>query len=468
MKKFVNIILVVFILFVANGCEKYIDGWDESPNSPTSVTPGLLLSSSEVAVFATYEGQLARTATIWVQQLTGTDFQMTNVNTYFVLEGDNVNEWEVVYTDGLSSLNELINTFGDENPWYAGIAKTLKAMLMGIATDIWGDVPLREAALGLGGEEFFSPNFDPQQQVLQDIQDMLDDAIVDLNKPEGDNIELPGTDDFIFNGDVNQWLKVAYALKARYHNRLYGSDASGSATAALAAIQNADMTGPEDDANTAHGPVANTYNQWYAFQINRGNYIKMSDYFVTMLQEMNDPRLPFYAAPDDNGEYTGTPITSDEVSTSNIGTYIASQEAPAKLISYVEVKFIEAECEYRLGNMGPAADAHNAAVIASIEQVTGEAAPQDYIDANASEDASSITLEKIMMQKYIATFTQVETWTDWRRTGIPELTPNPNGTISGIPLRLPTPLDERLYNTNATVVSDKLEPVWWDQPYPAR
>jgi hypothetical protein len=463
MKKFTYIFSIILLLFVASGCSKFVEGWDESPNDPTEVTPALLLTASQTAVFAAYEGQLARTSTIWVQQLTGTDFQMVNVNNYFVLEGDNVNEWTSIYTDGVVNLNEIINTYGAANPRYAGIAKVLKAMLMGITTDIWGDVPYSQAAQGLNDENF-NPVFDNQESILIGIQTLLDEAIVNLAVADVDNVELPGTDDLIFGGDAAAWTKVAYALKARYYNRLSSVDASTSAQNALSAIAASGMTSSADDANAIHGENANEQNQWFAFQINRANYIKMSESFIDLLITTNDPRLPFYATPDTGGViYRGTAITSDDVTTSDIGAYIASPTAPSKLMSFVELKFIEAECQLRSGNAQAAADAHNAAVIASVETVTGSAAPQEYIDNYASETSGSISLEKIIGQKYIANFTQVENWTDWRRTGFPVLSPNPNGTINGIPLRLPTVLDERLYNTNATVVSDKLTPVWWDQ-----
>jgi hypothetical protein len=68
-----------------------------------------------------------------------------------------------------------------------------------------------------------------------------------------------------------------------------------------------------------------------------------------------------------------------------------------------------------------------------------------------------------MNQKYICMFTQPEVYADWRRTGFPKLTPNPNGITSGIPRRLATSLDERVNNPNATVVQDVMKPVWWDQ-----
>ncbi len=86
-----------------------------------------------------------------------------------------------------------------------------------------------------------------------------------------------------------------------------------------------------------------------------------------------------------------------------------------------------------------------------------------YLAANANETETTITLEKIMTQKYIAMFSQPEVWSDWRRTDLPKLTPNPNGNVAAIPRRLPTAQSERLYNTNAPVNTDILKPVWWDE-----
>jgi hypothetical protein len=70
-------------------------------------------------------------------------------------------------------------------------------------------------------------------------------------------------------------------------------------------------------------------------------------------------------------------------------------------------------------------------------------------------------METIMTQKYIAMFTQPEVWADYRRTGYPDLTPDPRGSINSIPQRYPTALDERLYNENMESITDLTTPVWW-------
>lgn len=66
-----------------------------------------------------------------------------------------------------------------------------------------------------------------------------------------------------------------------------------------------------------------------------------------------------------------------------------------------------------------------------------------------------------MTQKYIALFTNIQAYTDWRRTNFPSLTPS--GTNTQIPRRMPTPQSERIVNPNARVNINIYDRVWWDQ-----
>jgi hypothetical protein len=72
-------------------------------------------------------------------------------------------------------------------------------------------------------------------------------------------------------------------------------------------------------------------------------------------------------------------------------------------------------------------------------------------------------LETIMLGKYDALFSQVEVWSDWRRTNFPTLVANqsPIANDGGIPYRLPTPLDERTTNANYQGVLDLYQKPWF-------
>ena len=454
MKKIIVIIAMPILLFMSS-CQKYVDGFDVSPNFPSNVPVTQLLPASQLALFSSYTGDNARRAAVLMQQQSGKLFQYDELERYDIREETILNDWQTIYEIGLINPQLIIDKAGDTNKKYRGIAKVIKAMNLGLATDLWGDVPNKEALQGQKGEANWNPAYDTQEQILADMQTMLDEAITDLKATgEKDNIIEPGADDIIFNGDANSWIIAAQILKARYFNRLSKRDPGGSATRTLAAVDAALAAGvaTAKDMMALAGENPNEQNQWYAFNIGRAGYMVMNNTFLTILKNLNDPRLPLYAAKDNQGNYTEGSI---------IGTYYGASNADLPLVTYFELKFIEAEAALRAGNRQRAADALNAAVKANIRKVTG-AANAVYETANASETAATITLDKIMTQKYIAMFTQPEVWSDWRRTNFPKLTKNAASTLAGIPRRLPTAQTERQFNSKAKVESNLLAPVWWD------
>jgi hypothetical protein len=468
MKK-ITAIFASALLILNSSCGRFVDGYEVSPNDPTSVTNDLLLTTTEISTFSLYSGQLARLAAVLMQHQAGTDSQFEDLARYNIRSGDNVNEWEQLYSVSLMNTKKLIEQAGDNNKHYRGIAKVLTAMNLGIATDLWGDIPYSQALKGLNGQEGFNPSYDSQEAILNSIQTLLSEAITDLSSDPtstAQNVKLPGNDDLVFQGDAQKWIVTAHVLKARYANRLSKRDPQGSATAALGHLDmafTAGLASPADDCNAKFGTAGNELNQWNAFLFNRGGYMKMGKFFMDTLIGMNDPRLTFYATEDANGNYTGTALGSNDNTTSEIGSYFASANSPAPMVTYVEARFIEAEAALRANNPSRAATAYNDAVLTHIQQVTGSPAPTAYANQYASETSGSITLEKIMLQKYLAMFTQIETWSDWRRTGIPSLSADPRATSNAIPRRLPTPQSEINYNRNAPNITNLYQAVWWDQ-----
>jgi hypothetical protein len=464
MKKYIYLLTIAVFTLIVVSCSKFVEGYDVSPNSPTDVSIPLLLSSTEMGLETSYTGTLARTSSIFVQQMAGVQFQMLDIASYTLREGDNINDWNNIYDLVLQPCNDIIRRAGTENPYYAGIAKVIKAMALGIATDFWGDVPAREAGTGIWDGNL-TPKFDTQSDVIVYIQELLADALTNFSASEADNIIIPGADDIMLQGDIAIWENVTKILQARYANRLSKRDAQGSATRAINFLQGVDNIG---DLMAVYGEASNESNQWFAFENTRADYLKTGEFMVNLLQTNNDPRLEFYVAPNASDEYVGASAntTSPDLTASPIGPYIASATAPIPLVTYTEALFIRAEANFRLNNLADAASDYNDAVLSSVLTVTQEDAPPAFVTNFASETAGTITLRKIMEQKYLALFINVEAWSDWRRTGFPILTPNPNGGNGGtaIPRRFPTVQEERNYNgQNAVIVQDIYAPVWWDQ-----
>jgi len=121
----------------------------------------------------------------------------------------------------------------------------------------------------------------------------------------------------------------------------------------------------------------------------------------------------------------------------------AQNNAVIPLISYVEIKFLEAEAIARTG--GDASAALAEAITASMVQA-GTADYDAYVTAHS--DLSGLSdeevIERIMVEAYKGYygFNFVETWSNWRRTGYPGITPDPGGSngfnpSGGVPLRFP-------------------------------
>lgn len=453
MKKIIYIPIIIAGLFL-NSCQHELDTFNENPNSPTQVTsPKTLFTGAAVGTINNSTGNLTRQISLLTQQTNGNLFQSLDYTNYFLTELDNETDWSNIYKTGVN-LNQIITQFGDKYPYYSGMAKILLALNMGYATDTWGDVPFSEAFQGVNN---FSPKYDSQQNVISQIQSYLDSAIIDLSKPENANLGLPAGDDIFYAGNIDKWKKLAYAIKARYALRLTQREGSTvAAQKALNYLQNS-FTSSSDNL-VARFDGGNNQNLWFAFNNQRSGYMSMGKYFIDLLKNSSDPRLPHYAGLDASGGYSGSAPEDSNTDASPFGSYFAGSASTSNIIfSYSEIKFIEAEAQFRLGNTVGAQAALKTAVSASLIDVTGTDNPVFATTASAA-----VTLQNIITQKYSSLFTTMEPYNDWRRTGFPVLTPNQNSQSKKIPLRLITPKAERTLNNNAAVVSDVSIPVWWD------
>ena len=459
MKKYIkSIILTAFSIGLLSSCQSELDEFNISPNSPTLTTPSLLLATMEVSTFSNHTSGLIRYSNIFAQQLAGTDIgQLGPVADYIITEEDVNNEWNTIYGTTLVSGYVLNKRFAISHPYYNGIGQVLTALNLGYATDMFGDVPFDEAFRAENGIK--QPKYNTQEEIYARIQTTLDEAIVNLSKPASSNATLPDTDDFIFNGDTEKWIQVAYVLKARFALRLSEVDAN-AAQKALAYISASGINSNGDDMNTFFTGKSNELNQWYAFEDSRENYLKMGKFYTDYLSATNDPREAFVVGEDEDGNFTGNDA-DDKTSTgtSYIGPALASANSNVGIVTFAEAKFIEAEAKFRLGDLLGAKAALKTAVESSVLKLTGTAAQQTFVDSVTT----IVTLENIIQQKYNALFLTMEPYNDYRRTGFPVLVPNQNSITKLIPVRLPTPSDERNYNLNATLVSNVTSKIWWDK-----
>jgi len=449
--------LLLLVVVMLNSCD--LQEANNNPNNPTEVPPSVMLSFNQES-FARLSCSTPQVmAGIFMQYYQGVNNHPIQVQQYVLDETLYVDwDWNDYYDGPMNNLKIMIDLAEKEKSYYyAGIGKVMMANCLGNLTSLWGDVPYREAFAGSVNR---SPVFDPQKDLYDEIQKLLDDAIIDLQTTYTG--KKPASDDLIFGGNATKWIQAAYALKARYYMHLTKRASElgyNPAQKALDAAANA-MKSSDGDMTYRFGYNAAEYNPFYSYTLLE--YILPNLSFTNRMLMTNDPRRAFFYK------------KKFGVATLN-GLFFTSSSSPVFLITYHELKFIEAEARLRINASDPAAQTTlQEGVRASIKKITGtatsDATINSFINANAVLSGNfENDLSVIINQKYVALFTSIESWTDYRRTGYPVLIPNEGGNHvqnpgGAIPRRLAYPHNERIYNSNFPATVPNLQDrFWWDK-----
>ena len=474
-KKIPVIILSILLGMAIFSCDDYLD-INESPNSPDEVG-NLNLLIADITATTSYNlvggGNFTRWGASWVQHIAN-NAAPPSIDTYRFNTASMNNEWAFFSYAGVLMNSQVVIDDGTiSESWnHVAVAKILMAHNYAILTDYFGEIPFTEA---LQRAEELQPTYDDQETVYAGVQDLLDEAIADINRDAGEPI---GAGDYYFGGDMQQWLKVANALKARYHLRLTnapGRDAATQAGLALDALDNT-LQSNEDNANFDYPGDPGAEAPWQQWVTKFAFNMQVSAYFIDLLTALNDPRLPIMADQSEAGnEYVGHPSGAilpdfNLRDVSSIGSYFLAADASVPLITFAEVKFIEAEAALRTGDITRAETAYTDAIQANMQLLSGEGEFNTVIDEamqNAYLTANPLnSLEDIITQKYIAGFVvaSAEAYNDYRRTGFPStLQPAQNADFEQIPTRIPYTDTE--INNNLDNVPEDIMPtsrVWWD------
>ncbi len=350
MKK-INLIIITFALLVfTSSCKKFVEGYDKDPNglretNAEQAMQGVLLQNQ----FFNHSDGL-RLAMMMMNQATGTDRQYVAFNDWNNIANKQMNSpWSEVYSVLSEAL--VLEKEADKigNQPVKGLAELYRAWAGGMAASLWGDVPFSEAG---NYDVNKTPKYDSQADVFNQVQSLLDQAIVDLQGSVGN---IYNEKDIYFEGDVSKWVKIAHGLKARFY--LNAKDyANAKAEAAMGpASADDDMIAPYDVYPGSYGK----YNPMFQFDVyNREGYIGVGDpecYSVTLMQarDNNDEtsRLYFNYIPDAGilNSYPGYWWLGHD------GKY----SGPQALLTYGEMQLIQIEAEARLNGVSAALPLYN-------------------------------------------------------------------------------------------------------------
>ncbi len=490
--------VLALALLAGWGCSDFLSGpgLTENPNNPTQATAIQILVAIQASAATRFEGQIARCASIFTQQLIGSNNQQLQYCTsYGVQEGDISGAMSGFYTGGgllgLRAIQAYAATAGDS--LMMGIAKVWEAYNMGTAASVWGDLPYSEAVT----PGIQSPKLDSQQSIYAAVQTRLDEAISALTAAaataSGNCSTLEG--DLIYCAtavlratQVARWIRAAHTLKARFHLHLVERNGVAEYNAALteallginevpAGVTNAIHEQGPGDFRFFHGSVQDfDANIWGEFLLSRQDVVA-GNAMVQIMKSRNDTvRMRQYFDTNSVAHVAGTQPGDKFVGANQNNVTVRSAgcaPVPASCPSSVINTTVRRVFTFRQPMI---TWAENQLILAEARFKTGDSAGA-AVNVNAVRTAVGLpalaapTFVDVMTEKYIAMYQNIEVWSDYKRTCIPTLVPN--GSTPEVLGRLPYGAAER--NANANIPLPSAYPTGttgsspvrnWDDPNP--
>lgn len=444
--------------------------------------------------------------------------------------------WTPFYT-AIKETKYVTNEVGDaSHAQFSNVAQMMRIITAWrtiTVTDAYGDIPYSKA--GLGEDQV---GFDAQKDVYDGIFKELTEAVNALkNPPAGvEQSSVNADQDLIFAGDVQKWIRFANSIRLRAAMRLTNIDPARAKSEAEAALAAGVMQSEDDNAmvritatgGNAWGQPLYMISQWAGF-------VMSTDMEKILKHESSvfDPRLPMWFGITNNYRtahpgaigttytdemFSGSPngMSDSQIGQAENGVDANSQAwglhaypnwnsgkaavsdgpgnsvltMPLKAMAYSEVCFLKAEAAVRgWSGAGNAKADYEAGIRASFAESRKDVNPSLYTTDNDETyittgnvawnegDSQEAKLKKIITQKWIALYPDgFEAWSEFRRTGYPELSPvnqsadaNINPAKGEFVKKIRYPDAERRDNPNSTLSTlnqnqgDGMNVrVWWD------
>ncbi len=450
-------------------------------------------------------------------------------STFTIYEENSINTgymtqiWATHYTNALPALVAILDLTKEKNPVAYSVAMIWKCFVMQRVTDYWGPVPYTDASSGKAVTKYESQK-DIYYLMFQDLTNAVQILNSELAKQPGLNVF--GSADMIYDGDVSKWIKFANTLRLRMAIRISNIDPSKAKQEAEAAVAGKMIEANEDNAMLKTKAITSggngLSNMWSYFQ----NIMSAS--MESLLKGYDDPRIGIYFNKVDPaniaasfpsqmkgnaGGYHGMSNGFESVyaaflkAHSLVGDRWNADNWNVTPIDYIhasETWFLKAEGAWRGWNMGSgvAKDFYEKGIELSLKHWRSDltdnsvrnyitstlvpVAPDNYpyydppmtdIPVKFSDNRDK-QYEQIITQKWISIYPEsMEAWAEYRRTRLPKLYPKKysvNGNIlvarGMIMTRVPYPDSEK--NAQPKEVAKAVEmlggpdlestPLWWD------
>ncbi|MBB6331785.1 hypothetical protein HNP24_002735 [Chryseobacterium sediminis] len=318
--------------------------------------------------------------------------------------------------------------------------------------DTFGDVPYSEALQS--GQGQFAPKYDDAKGIYTSLLSRIDAAIAKINTSSEGYPE-----DLIYKGDMKKWKKLANSIKLRLAMNLADVDPATSKAAAESAIASGVLGSNSDSYSMIFSGGTFTNPVFDDLVASGRNDFVPAKGLVDFMNTNNDPRRAAWFTTV-GGVYKGGIFGSLNPygNYSHLSSTLTSSIAPANLLSYSEILFLEAEAAARGYNAGgTAATLYASAITASMnENGIAAADTASYLAANPYNAVN--WKASIGNQAWIALFNSpFAAWNFTRRLDSPALVNPPNSKTDGVPVRMPYSDQEYVLNgANVKAAANKI------------
>jgi hypothetical protein len=459
--------IIVSLAILLAGCTKDFDEINSNPNYPETASTASLLTNTQKAFMDNTRDAWwgGRQSFIWTQYFSQRNY--TEEDRYLIRQNVNNNYWTTLYNDVMDLVEIIrINTdpetaeeatvYGPNNNQIA-VAKILKAYMMQMLTDTWGNIPY-ESAFDIAN--YPSPPYSSQEDIYASLIAELTEAsdMIDVSQPAF------SVGDVIYNGNASKWKKFANSLKLRVAIRMSGVPGSNWESYFDEAVDAGVFESNGDNAIFEYlGTDPNNSPMYNAYITDGRNDFTVTKQFVDLLKGVDatlnskvnpfsgllDPRLAAFISDEnvelsgggDPAKVVGIPygMTSSNARrfrgiTPNFGYNLGLfNQSNAKLayMTYPEVCFLISErngWDQTWYENGVAASFEMWGTLATeMYGWSGSRAGQYQADVTAYLAAlPAATADRVITQKYINGFLDgYEAWSEIRRTGFPSLLVRP-------------------------------------------
>ncbi len=421
MKKFIKIgkiSMLALALLSLNSCGKDYFELTENPNLVQNPPlNALLTTATHKAAFNNY--RIASFNNYYTQYLASPSGG-SDTDTYQTT--DNSTTWNNLFYALADLYDFMVKSEEAEAYHHLGVAQTLMAYQLALVCDTWGSVPYSQA---FGKEPILTVPYDSEEDLYNEQISLINKALENFKKTEVSQ-ELSSKDDLLNGADLDKWIKFTNGLKARALNKI-SKKSSYDSKAVIAAAQASLTSNTEDVGMTTFDGV----NPWASIaSSNLQNVLGgwLSSNFIDQLNGktygLEDPRVSKITDKTVHGVYVGTRNGQGNTGAANTvrdecyisrNSPLSNDESPLAILTYAEVKFIEAEAAFRDNNKTLAYTAFLAAVKASMDKLGVAASDANSYITAISKGATNLTLLDIFREKYIVTYLNAEAWNDARR-----------------------------------------------------